>query len=290
MHVQPRKALMHSTHTEATSWCVQIMEPKPMEKMPKLSEEDEAAWKEATKHYNKAKLYEHRMWQTDISIKIQLREAALAALPGTSSTFDCLTSASQLTGPGSCLSREYLRSPAGIPLCTQFPGTPLWPRNGSLSGFWQDFIQNGDSPILCTRLTCGSACQLCLQCINQYLGQPVSHRGGEAASPGCLYAISKILSCNAEALRKEALKTLAICRPLVYGMLSDTTASCVQRRCARRLSRHRRICRPRTGACSRRRRPSPASASRRQAKGDGGEDRLEREFGTVQRESCRGAL
>ncbi len=39
-------------------------------------------WKEATKHYNKARLYEHRMWQTDISIKIQLKEAALAALPG----------------------------------------------------------------------------------------------------------------------------------------------------------------------------------------------------------------
>ena len=51
--------------------------------MPKLSEEDETIWKEATKHYNKAKLYEHRMWQTDISIKIQLKEAALAALPGT---------------------------------------------------------------------------------------------------------------------------------------------------------------------------------------------------------------
>ena len=62
---------------------MQIMEPKPKEKMPKLSGEDEAMWKEATQHYNKAKLSEHRMWQTDISIKIQLREAALAALPGT---------------------------------------------------------------------------------------------------------------------------------------------------------------------------------------------------------------
>ncbi|CAL5221822.1 g4079 [Coccomyxa viridis] len=60
---------------------LKILEPKPIEKMPKLSEEDETIWKEATKHYNKAKLYEHRMWQTDISIKIQLKEAALAALP-----------------------------------------------------------------------------------------------------------------------------------------------------------------------------------------------------------------
>ena len=62
---------------------MQVLEPKPKEKMPKLSEEDDAMWKEATRHYNKAKLSEHRMWQTDISIKIQLREAALAALPGT---------------------------------------------------------------------------------------------------------------------------------------------------------------------------------------------------------------
>ena len=64
------------------------MEPKPMEQMPKMSEEDAAMWKEATLHYNKLKLYEHRMWQMDISAKIQLREAALAALPGTSPLHD----------------------------------------------------------------------------------------------------------------------------------------------------------------------------------------------------------
>ena len=137
MRVQPRKSFVHSLHPEATPWWVQIMEPKPMEKMPKLSEEDEATWKEATKHYNKAKLYEHRMWQTDISIKIQLREAALAALPGTSSTLKCLTFACQLTGLGSGLSQEHIRSPASIPLCTQSTGIPLWHRQeivGLLAG------------------------------------------------------------------------------------------------------------------------------------------------------------
>ena len=106
---------------------MQIMEPKPMEKMPKLSEEDEATWKAATKHYNKAKLYEHRLWQTDISIKIQLREAALAALPGIPSTLNCTTFASLLTGLDSCLShgQEHMRSPPGFPLCIQPQGTLL---------------------------------------------------------------------------------------------------------------------------------------------------------------------
>jgi len=50
--------------------------------MPALSDEDNAMWKEATKHYNRLKLYEHRLHQTDLTIKIQLRDAALAALPG----------------------------------------------------------------------------------------------------------------------------------------------------------------------------------------------------------------
>ena len=50
--------------------------------MPPLSEEDAAEWKAATKEYNRLKLYETRLWQLDLSTKLQLKKAALAALPG----------------------------------------------------------------------------------------------------------------------------------------------------------------------------------------------------------------
>ena len=60
----------------------QLLEVKPEEKMPRLSEEDAAEWKAATKQYNKLKLYETRLWQLDLSTKLQLKKAALAALPG----------------------------------------------------------------------------------------------------------------------------------------------------------------------------------------------------------------
>lgn len=66
----------------AAAWLMQILEPKPKEKMPKLSEEDEKMWKAATKQYNQLKLAEHRVWQTDLQVKIELKNAALAALPG----------------------------------------------------------------------------------------------------------------------------------------------------------------------------------------------------------------
>ena len=61
---------------------MQILEPKSKEKMPKLSEEDEKMWKAATKQYNQLKLAEHRVWQTDLQVKIELKNAALAAMPG----------------------------------------------------------------------------------------------------------------------------------------------------------------------------------------------------------------
>lgn len=50
--------------------------------MPKLSPEDAELWKAATKEYNRLKMMQHRAWQTDLSIKFQLKKAALAALPG----------------------------------------------------------------------------------------------------------------------------------------------------------------------------------------------------------------
>ena len=50
--------------------------------MPRLSAEEDALWKEATREYNALKLQQHRAWQTDLSIKLQLKKAALAALPG----------------------------------------------------------------------------------------------------------------------------------------------------------------------------------------------------------------
>jgi hypothetical protein len=61
-----------------------VLEELPGDKMPKLSQEDEKLWKEATKEYNRLKMREHRAWQTDLSIKFQLKKAALAALPGAS--------------------------------------------------------------------------------------------------------------------------------------------------------------------------------------------------------------
>ena len=47
-----------------------------------MSDEDTATWNEATKAYNKLKLAQHRVYMSDLSIKIQLKKAALAALPG----------------------------------------------------------------------------------------------------------------------------------------------------------------------------------------------------------------
>ena len=47
-----------------------------------MSDEDTALWNEATKAYNKLKLAQHRVYMSDLSIKIQLKKAALAALPG----------------------------------------------------------------------------------------------------------------------------------------------------------------------------------------------------------------
>jgi hypothetical protein len=66
-------------HAAAVS---QILESKPEDEMPPLSEEDSALWKAATREYNALKLQQHRAWQTDLSIKLQLKKAALAALPG----------------------------------------------------------------------------------------------------------------------------------------------------------------------------------------------------------------
>ncbi|CAK0780001.1 hypothetical protein CVIRNUC_004910 [Coccomyxa viridis] len=60
---------------------LKILEPKPKEKMPEMSAEDTAMWNEATKAYNKLKLAQHRVYMSDLSIKIQLKKAALAALP-----------------------------------------------------------------------------------------------------------------------------------------------------------------------------------------------------------------
>ena len=47
-----------------------------------MSAEDTAMWNEATKAYNKLKLAQHRVYMSDLSVKIQLKKAALAALPG----------------------------------------------------------------------------------------------------------------------------------------------------------------------------------------------------------------
>lgn len=47
-----------------------------------MSDEDTAIWNKATKAYNKLKLAQHRVYMSDLSIKIQLKKAALAALPG----------------------------------------------------------------------------------------------------------------------------------------------------------------------------------------------------------------
>ena len=58
------------------------MEELTEDEMPKLSPEDEQLWKTATKEYNKLKMMQHRAWQTDLSVKLQLKNAALAALPG----------------------------------------------------------------------------------------------------------------------------------------------------------------------------------------------------------------
>jgi hypothetical protein len=58
--------------------------------IPNLSEEDAALMKEATKAYSRLKMAEHRAWQKDLSIKFQLKRAALAALPGTGITSSIL--------------------------------------------------------------------------------------------------------------------------------------------------------------------------------------------------------
>ena len=47
-----------------------------------MSDEDTAVWTAATKAYNRLKLAQHRVYMSDLSIKIQLKKAALAALPG----------------------------------------------------------------------------------------------------------------------------------------------------------------------------------------------------------------
>lgn len=52
------------------------------DEMPKLTPEEDKLWKAATKEYNRLKMIEHRAWQTDLSIKFKLKQAALAALPG----------------------------------------------------------------------------------------------------------------------------------------------------------------------------------------------------------------
>ena len=96
---------------------MQIMEPKPVEQMPKMSEEDAAKWKEATKHYNKLKLYEHRMWQMDISAKIQLREAALAALPGALPPPVCTPLPFWVLADGVCASRAHTSQLIGSAHC-----------------------------------------------------------------------------------------------------------------------------------------------------------------------------
>ena len=61
---------------------MQILEELTEDEMPKLSSEDAKLWKDATKEYNRLKMMQHRAWQTDLSIKLQLKKAALAALPG----------------------------------------------------------------------------------------------------------------------------------------------------------------------------------------------------------------
>ncbi len=61
---------------------MQILEEVTEDEMPKLSPEDAQLWKDATKEYNRLKMMQHRAWQTDLSIKLQLKKAALAALPG----------------------------------------------------------------------------------------------------------------------------------------------------------------------------------------------------------------
>ena len=60
----------------------QILESTPEAKMPRLSAEEDALWKAATREYNALKMQEHRAWQSELSIKLQLKQAALAALPG----------------------------------------------------------------------------------------------------------------------------------------------------------------------------------------------------------------
>ncbi|CAL8468293.1 g7833 [Coccomyxa elongata] len=60
---------------------LKILEELTEDEMPKLSPEDAQLWKDATKEYNRLKMMQHRAWQTDLSIKLQLKKAALAALP-----------------------------------------------------------------------------------------------------------------------------------------------------------------------------------------------------------------
>ena len=47
-------------------------------KHARLSAEEDALWKEATREYNALKMHQHRAWQTELSIKLQLKKAALA--------------------------------------------------------------------------------------------------------------------------------------------------------------------------------------------------------------------
>ena len=72
------------THLRSTTWLpdTQILEELTEDEMPKLSPEDAQLWKDATKEYNKLKMMQHRAWQTDLSVKLKLKKAALAALPG----------------------------------------------------------------------------------------------------------------------------------------------------------------------------------------------------------------
>ena len=88
------------------------MESKPEDEMPPLSEEDSALWKAATREYNTLKLQQHRAWQAELSIKLQLKKAALAALPGMLGSCDCLPACHAADSPAAMCAQEHLRGAA----------------------------------------------------------------------------------------------------------------------------------------------------------------------------------
>lgn len=59
---------------------IKLLEPKIVDTL-ELTPEQEAEYAQRAKEYSRRMMHEHRIWQADLSRKLQLKKAAIAALP-----------------------------------------------------------------------------------------------------------------------------------------------------------------------------------------------------------------